>query len=258
MNIPDSVVYNAQGFIDNNLDFVDNDDGAILDANVEDVLEVLSVPAEVLDKVMVQAANERHDRMDLSLFTSAESVQLDLLTTLNRIRAPNVAFGKVMKWEIRSLAGGHNFRDVLAPSRPVVLQRMQERLKLDALMHMARDWYLPYPKRTINVILFDANAVFTLFLTYPKLSVDKNYISHNPDNPDQDPFAKPWGSPIGDINTGSCYRSKYDVLIKNRIEDMLLPCIFAIEKKIVCDIGGSGELSVELIIVSYGLMKHSI
>jgi hypothetical protein len=51
---------------------------------------------------------------------------------------------------------------------------------------------------------------------------------------------------------GSCYRIMYDVLIKNKREDMLLPCIVAIDKT-VCDIGGSyGWLSVEPVIVSYG------
>ena len=86
-------------FIDNNFDFVDNDDDDILDNSVEDALEV-PVP-EVLDKVMVQTADELHDRIDHSLFSSAKSVQLDLLTTLNRIRrAPNVAVGEVMKWAI--------------------------------------------------------------------------------------------------------------------------------------------------------------
>ena len=115
-----------------------------MDDNIDDVLEV-PVP-EVLDTViMVQTADDLHDRIDLSLFSSAESVQLDLLlTTLHGIRAPNVAFGEVMKWAIRSQAGGHYFRDAPVPSRPVVLQRMQERLKLDALVPMTRDLYLPY------------------------------------------------------------------------------------------------------------------
>jgi hypothetical protein len=70
MNIPDSVVDNTQGFIDNNLYFVYNDDDDILDDNVEEVLEV-PVP-EVLDKVMVQTADELHARMDLSLFKTLE------------------------------------------------------------------------------------------------------------------------------------------------------------------------------------------
>ncbi len=43
-------------------------------------------------------------------------------------------------------------------------------------------------------------------------------------------------SVLGDINTGKSYLKTYDLLIK-KPEDMLLPCVFAIDKTI-CDIGG--------------------
>ncbi len=61
---------------------------------------------------------------------------------------------------------------------------------------------------------------------------------------------------ISDINTGRCYLRTYDQLVKNP-EDMLLACILAIDKT-TCDIGGGGRLSLEPIVVSYGLMKHDI
>ena len=86
---------------------------------------------------------------------------------------------------------------------------MQERLKLDALEPQARELYLPYSKRIIKVILFDANAVFISFLTYSKLNIDKNYF-HDPDDPGKDPFARPSDSIVGDIITGYCYTRTYD------------------------------------------------
>ncbi|KAI2509927.1 hypothetical protein MHU86_4492 [Fragilaria crotonensis] len=52
------------------------------------------------------------------------------------------------------------------------------------------------------------------------------------------------------------YLKTYDKLIKNP-EDMLLPCTLAIDKT-TCDIGGGGRLSLEPIVLSYGLMKHDI
>ena len=61
---------------------------------------------------------------------------------------------------------------------------------------------------------------------------------------------------MGDINTGKSYLKTYDLLVK-KAEDMLLPCVLAIDKT-TCYIGGGGRLSLEPIIVSYGLMRHDI
>jgi hypothetical protein len=57
-----------------------------------------------------------------------------------------------------------------------------------------------------------------LFISEPMLSLilsnwDKNYIFHDPDNPDVNPFARPSGSVLGDINTGKSYLKTYDLLI---------------------------------------------
>ena len=97
--IPDSLVDICDpGFVNDNDDFV-NDDNDFFNDNVEEVLDD-ALPEEVLDQVMFQTADELHDRIDLSLFSAAEAVQLDLLTTLNGIGAPNVAYDEVMKWAI--------------------------------------------------------------------------------------------------------------------------------------------------------------
>jgi hypothetical protein len=46
---------------------------------------------------------------------------------------------------------------------------------------------------------------------------------------------------ISDINTGMLYLKMYDQLVKNEEEDMLLPCILAINKA-ACNIGSGGHL----------------
>jgi hypothetical protein len=61
---------------------------------------------------------------------------------------------------------------------------------------------------------------------------------------------------LGDINTGISYLKTYDKLVKNH-EDMLLPCVLAIDKT-TCNIGGGGRLTLVPIVFSYGLMKHDI
>ena len=182
---------------------------------------------------------------------------VDLLMTLKKLRAPMKSYSEILKWAVRSQLSGYAFRDVPQTSRSVMLGRMQQRMNLQSLVPIQKDLYLPYSKTTIKVIYFDAKAVFQSLLTCPELNVDKNYIFHDPKNPLCNPFAKPLGDMLGDINTGSSYLKTYDKLVKNA-NDMLLACILAIDKT-TCDTGGSGRLTVEPIMISYaGLMKHSI
>ncbi len=49
----------------------------------------------------------------------------------------------------------------------------------------------------------------------------------------------------------------YDQLVKNEEEDMLIPCILAIDKT-TCNIGGGGRLSLKPSDLSYGMMKQDV
>ncbi len=98
--------------------------------------------------------------------------------------------------------------------------------------------------------------MFQSLLIYPELNVNEKFIFHDANKAQSNPFAKPLGDMLGDINTGSSYLKTYDQLVKNA-NDMLLACILAIDKT-TCDTGGSGCLTVESIMILYGLMKHSI
>ncbi|KAI2503693.1 hypothetical protein MHU86_10753 [Fragilaria crotonensis] len=130
-------------------------------------------------------------------------------------------------------------------------------MKLQSMVPIQKELHLPYPKATINVVYFDAKAVFQLLLTCPELNVDENNIFHDPNNNLQcDPFAKPLGNMLGDINTGFSYPKTYDKLVNNA-KDKLLACILAINKT-TCNTGGSGHLTVKPIMISYSLVKHSI
>jgi hypothetical protein len=96
--------------------------------------------------------------------------------------------------------------------------------------------YLPYSKCFVEVVYFSAHSIFGSFLSCTELNQDQNYIFNDDNNPDCNPFAKPNGAVISDINTGAAYLKTYDALIKNMEEDMLLPCILAIDKT-TCDVG---------------------
>ena len=120
-----------------------------------------------------------------------------------------------------------------------------------------KELYLPYLKCFVEVVYFSAHSIFGSFLLCTEHNQDKNYIFNDDNNPDCNPFAKPNGAVISEINTGAVYLKTYKTLIKNVEEDMLLPCILAIDKT-TCDVGGGGRLSLEPIVVSYGLMKHDV
>jgi hypothetical protein len=194
--------------------------------------------------------------LNLATFSLEEEVQVDLLETLKRLRCPMIAYDELMKWAVRSCSRGHTFRDIPISSRKTVVDKLCDRVDFEGLTPILKQLYLPYSNCYVDVVYFSAHAVFNSFLTCVDLNRDENYIFHDPDNPNVNPFARPFGSVLGDINTGKSYLKTYDSLIK-KPEDMLLPCVFAIDKT-TCDIGGGGKLSLEPIVISYGLMKHDI
>ena len=213
------------------------------------------VDTSILDAYIARSES-LNDGLSLSLFSVEEKVQVDLLQTLKRLRAPMIAYDEIMKWAVRSSLQGHVFRDVPLSSRKTVVEKLKVRVDLDSLRPIVKELYLPYSKRFVEVVYFSAHAVFGSFLSCSELNQDQNYIFNDKDDPVCNPFEKPNGAVISDINTGRCYLHTFDQLVKNP-EDMLLPCILAIDKT-TCDIGGGGRLSLEPIVVSYGLMKHGI
>ncbi|KAI2500694.1 hypothetical protein MHU86_13777 [Fragilaria crotonensis] len=194
--------------------------------------------------------------LSLSLFSREEQVQIDLLQTLNRLGAPMKAYEEVMRWATRSVQQGHNFCDAQLTSRKTLVSKLSARLSRVALEPIRADLYLPYSNVTISIVYFNASAVFTDLLSCPQLNRDENYIFHGDFNPDHSPFAIPSRNVIGDINTGRSYHYTHRKLCQNP-NDMLLPCVLAIDKT-TCDISGSGRLPMEPITIQYGLMKHDV
>ncbi|KAI2492029.1 hypothetical protein MHU86_22525 [Fragilaria crotonensis] len=186
----------------------------------------------------VARSESLNDGLSLSLFSVEEKVQVDLLQTLKRLRAPMIAYDEIMRWAVRSSLQGHIFRDVPLSSRKTVVEKLKVRVDLDSLRPVVKELYLPYSKRFVEVVYFSAHAIFGSFLSCSELNQDQNYIFNDENNPNCNPFAKPNGAMISDINTGRCYLRTYDQLVKNP-EDMLLPCILAIDKT-TCDIVAEG------------------
>ena len=191
-----------------------------------------------------------NDGLNLSTFSLEEEVQLDLLETLKSLRRPMIAYDEVMNRAIRSCSRGHSFRDIPISSCKTVMGNFRDCVDFEG-----------WPPCWSSFISCNQTATLMLFISEPMLSLilsnwDKNYIFHDPDNSDVNPFARPSGSVLGDINTGKSYLKTYDLLIK-KPGDILLPCVLAIDKTI-CNIGGGGKLSLEPIVVSYGLIAHDM
>ena len=216
----------------------------------------VAVDTSILDS-FVAHSESLSDGLSLSLFSVEEKVQVDLLQTLKRLRAPMIAYDEIMKWASRSCLQGHVFRDVPISSQKTVLDKLKGCMDLDSLHPHVKELYLPYSKCFVEVVYFSAHSIFRSFLSCPDLNQDQNYIFNDDNDPDCNPFAKPNSAVISDINTGMSYLKTYDQLVKNEEKDMLLPCILAIDKT-TCDIGGGGRLSLEPIVLSYGLMKHDV
>ena len=230
---------------------------------VDGSLETEEVEDEdaVPDSSMLAAYQEHIDSLDdnglnLSLFSCEEKVQLDLLQTLNKLGAPMKAYEAIMQWSIRSVRSGYVFRDTPITSRKTVLSRVTKRLNRDALTPTWETLHLPYTDVTVKVAYFSAAAVFADLLSCPHLNKDANFIFHGDWNPDNDPYAVPNGSVIGDLNTGQSYLKTHRSLCKN-VNDMLFACPFAIDKT-TCDVSGSARLPLEPITMQYGLVQFDI
>ncbi|KAI2495582.1 hypothetical protein MHU86_18941 [Fragilaria crotonensis] len=137
--------------------------------------------------------SEVNGGLDGALFSLEEEVQVDLLRTLQRLKCPMIAYDE-----------------------------LRDRVDYEGLSPIVKHLYLPYSNCTVDVVYFNAHAVFNSFLSCPDLNRDENYIFHDPEKPDVDPFARPSGLVLGDINSGRSYLKTYDLLVK-KAEDMLLP-----------------------------------
>jgi Plavaka transposase len=206
------------------------------------------------DETLLQEYEEyilERARNDVDSYTTNEKVQVDLLRVLKELKAPLKTFKEVLDWASRAASAGYNFTRA-QPSRATVLNRLYQRQNMKHLLPQTKKLQLPHCKKTIDVIYFDAKAVFASMLACPLLNKDENFMFHN-----NDPFSPPPNpcNYVGDLNTSLGYKATHETLIQNPNEDVLLPCILSMDKT-QCDT--YGRLSMEPITISYGLMKRQI
>jgi hypothetical protein len=191
--------------------------------------------------------------LGLDRFSVEEKVHIELLNILKELRTPLRAFSLILNWAAKAYERGHIFKMNCQPSREKVVQKLYCRYNMRGLTPKEKLLYLPYSRRVVPMIYFDARQVFASLLSCPLLNRDENYLF---DSPAKDPFLVPSRSTsIGDINTGRCYRKTYEALVKKKDVDMLLPAIVAMDKT---QVDTYGRLQMEPMTISHGLTKHSI
>ena len=109
-----------------------------------------------------------------------------------------------------------------------MIQNLSVKYNMKGLVPNESFLYLPYPKRTVSMIYFDAREVFASLLSCPTINQDKDFFSHERDGA---PFSEPLRtSDLGDIDNGRCYRRTHKALVRNPGFDMILPCIAGMDK----------------------------
>ncbi|KAI2511944.1 hypothetical protein MHU86_2460 [Fragilaria crotonensis] len=237
------------------------DDGAIpsFDDGASDILHDCSEirddevqPDESVLRLYEELSLLRSNPLGLDRFTREEKVQIELLQLLTDLKAPLKSFSLILNWAAKSNESGHFFKVGCQPSREKVIRKLYQRYNMNGLIPKEKQLYLPYSKRTVSMVYFDAAEVFASLLSCPTLNRDEYFLFDD----QKDPFAEPSKSgDIGDINTGRCYQKTYNALVKKRDRDMILPSILAMDKT---HIDLAGHLQMEPITISHGLLKHSM
>ena len=135
-----------------------------------------------------------NDGLSLSLFSVEEKVQIDLLQTFKKLRAPLIAYKEIMKWASRSCLQGYSFHDAPIMSQKGIVDKLKVCVDVKSLQPLVEEVYLPYSKCFGEVVYFSAHSIFGSFLSCTELNQDKNFIFNDDNNPDCNPFAKPNGA----------------------------------------------------------------
>ena len=128
--------------------------------------------------------------LGLDRFSVEEKVHIELLNILKELRTPLRAFSLILNWAAKAYERGHIFKMNCQPSREKVVQKLYCRYNMRGLTPKEKLLYLPYSRRVVPMIYFDARQIFASLLSCPLLNRDENYLF---DSPAKDPFLVPLG-----------------------------------------------------------------
>jgi hypothetical protein len=238
---------------DGNDDFQVLDDALPCNEELDNDSNNEDAPDGIILELYKEMQDLRSNPLGLDRFSCEEKVHIELLQVLKELKAPLKAFSRILNWAAKANDHGHVFQVDCQPSRRTVVQKLYCRYNMKGLIPKEKSLYLPYSRRVVPMIYFDAREVFASLLNCPLLNRDENYLF---DSAAKDPFVGPTSSAtIGDINTGRCYRKTYKALVKKQGVDMILPSIMAMDKT---QVDTYGRLQMEPLTMSHGLLKHSV
>ena len=191
----------------------------------------------------------RSNPLELARFSQEEQVYISLLQLLKEIKAPLNAFGRVLTWAAKSNNDGHQFQLDNLPTREKIIDNLYARYNMKGLIPKEAFLYLPYTKRIVSMIYFDAREVFASLLSCPTIDQDENFLFHGREGA---PFVEPSrSSDLGDIDTGRCYRRTYEALVRDPEVDIIFPCVGAMDKT---HIDSVGHMQMEPYTVANGML----
>ena len=239
---------------DNEVDSASEDEDLLGDDEVDSVSNAeTGKPDTSVLKLYHLLSNLRSNPLELARFSKEEQVYISLLQLLKEIKAPLNAFTRILTWAAKSNEDGHQFQLDGMPTREKIIQNLYIRYNMKGLIPKEELLYLPYTKRIVSMIYFDAKEVFASLLSCPTINQDENFLFHGREGA---PFAEPLrSSSLGDIDTGRCYRKTHEALVRNPGVDMILPCIGAMDKT---HIDSAGRMQMEPYTISNGLLNHAV
>jgi hypothetical protein len=138
-----------------------------------------------LQVIPVNPITKQDNLFELDRYTHVEKAHIDLLTTLQSLKASLKTFDQILAWGSRANATGYIFNS-MQPSQEMVLKKLYERHNLSELKPKAKKLLLPYCKKVVNIVYLDAQAVFkSLLSSCHILNTDRNLLfeDDNPFNP---------------------------------------------------------------------------
>ncbi len=203
--------YKDEGF-DEDFDMMSDGDVSVCSSSEEseDESEDEEIPDGIILDLYEEVQELQLNPLGLDRFFGEEKVHIELLHLLKELKAPLKAFSGILNWAAKANGQGHIFHPDCQPSRRRVVHNLYCWYNMKGLIPKEKLFYLPYSRKTVPMIYFDAREVFASLLSCPLLNRDENYLF---DSPEKDPFiGPPKSSIIGDINTGQCYRKTHKAL----------------------------------------------
>ena len=209
----------------------------------------MSMPDVSVLQLHQQLTALQSDEFGLDRYSIEDRMQLELLHILKSHRLPLNTFAPTLAFAIKLNALGVSLEH--APkTRKTIIAKLFKHFNMEAMAPRQKACMLPMGNKAVNVVFFNARAVFASLLSCPFLNQDHKYMFRDA----TDIFLPPCETnEVSDINTGSIYRATYAKLVKDPGTDVLLPVIMGLDKT---HIDASSRLQMEPLTMSHGLLKH--